>query len=200
VADPMLISHQPLSDTYITDSPYTVAAYINHRSGISSATIYWKTSENGTYSNSTMVPIGINTWSGSIPPQPAGTVVYYYIEGTSTSGKIQQRPMPAPDGYWHFRVLGVPSAIAENEGASITKVFPNPASAITCIETDFTNNSQGSLQILDMQGRVVKNIVTGPVRSGKSKYFFDASELAPGAYVVRISTDISQRQVPLMVK
>jgi agmatine/peptidylarginine deiminase len=200
VVDPLLISHQPLPDTYDTSNPYSVSAYIKHRSGISDAKLYWKTSATGVYSSTSMVLSGSDNWIGSIPAQPVGTVVYYYIEGTSTSGKVQQRPMPAPEGYWSFNVLGASSGVDENLSVAITKVFPNPASAITCIQTDFTNNTEGSVQILDMQGRVVKNIANGPVRSGENKYFFDAGELASGAYIIRISTPQSQHQVPLMVK
>ncbi len=200
VADPLLISHQPLDDTYNTTNPYVVEGYLNHRSGIASATLYYKTDFNSAYASVSMASIGNNTFSASIPAQPVGTIVYYYIEGIANSGKTQQRPMPAPDGYWSFNVLGAASEIDENPSATITKVFPNPASAITCIETDFANNSQGVLQILDMQGRVVKNILNGPVRGGENKYFFDASELASGAYIIRISASNSQHQVPLMVK
>jgi agmatine deiminase len=37
VADPLLIRHQALDDTYETVNPYTVEGYIRHRTGITGA-------------------------------------------------------------------------------------------------------------------------------------------------------------------
>ncbi|MFM7813870.1 MAG: agmatine deiminase family protein, partial [Flavobacteriales bacterium] len=42
VADPLLISHQPLADTYNTTTPYEVSAYMRHRSGIATNRLYWR--------------------------------------------------------------------------------------------------------------------------------------------------------------
>ncbi|MBK6894545.1 MAG: hypothetical protein IPH00_15815 [Flavobacteriales bacterium] len=39
----MSIRHKKLHDTYETANPYTVSAYIRHRSGITSAELYWTT-------------------------------------------------------------------------------------------------------------------------------------------------------------
>lgn len=200
VADPLLISHQPLADTYDTNNPYQVDSYLKHRSGIQNATLYWKTSLTGEYNAAPIVLNGIDNFTGFIPPQPVGTTVYYYIEASSNSGKVQQRPMPAPEGYWYFRVLGATNNVGETASVTINKVFPNPASAITCIETNLTNNTEGMLHILDMQGRVVKEIANGNMRSGENKFFFDASELAAGAYLIRLKTETSQDQWPLMVR
>jgi len=41
VADPLLISHLPLSDTENTTEAYVVDAYLSHRSGISNAKLYY---------------------------------------------------------------------------------------------------------------------------------------------------------------
>ena len=53
-----------------------------------------------------------HTWTGEIPVQPSGTYVYYYIWAKANSGKEQLRPMPAPAGYWKFRVYN-PTAVKE---------------------------------------------------------------------------------------
>ncbi|MBK5286288.1 MAG: agmatine deiminase family protein, partial [Bacteroidia bacterium] len=106
-ADPLLILHQSLEDTYDVINPYIVNARIQHRSGISSAEIYFRTDTLLPYSSVAMSLTSVpnNIWTGSIPAQPAGTRVYYYVHATAVSGKQQVRPMPAPAGYWAFNIL-----------------------------------------------------------------------------------------------
>lgn len=105
VEDPLLISYEQLPNTNINNQDYTLQAYINHRSGISSANLYYKTSPLGAYTSVPMNNIGGNEWEASIPAQPFGTRVYYYVEGNANSGKSLNRPMPAPEGFFTFDVV-----------------------------------------------------------------------------------------------
>ncbi|TVR38258.1 MAG: hypothetical protein EA392_10505, partial [Cryomorphaceae bacterium] len=105
VDDPLLISYQPLPDTDNNAEPYPLTAYINHKSGISGATLYWKTDLNDPYTAVSMTSIGNNEWTADIPAQPFGSKVYYYVEGVANSGKVQVRPIVAPEGYRMFRVI-----------------------------------------------------------------------------------------------
>jgi agmatine deiminase len=199
VADPLLISHQPLEDTYDYLNPYSVVAYMNHRSGIASANLYWKTDINGAYQSIAMNDIGNNEWSANIPAQAVGTHIYYYVQGESASGKVQVRPMPAPEGYWTFEVLGEVS-VDELTSMAFVKVFPNPASAITCIELNFALHEKGSLKLYDMTGREVMNIFTGEFRPGNGKFFIDAATLNSGIYRFILQTQRGTQSYPLMVK
>src|SRR5436190_11246212 len=52
--DPLLISHQPLHDTYNTTNPYPVTTRIQHRSGISIAEIYYRTDTTQPYVSASM--------------------------------------------------------------------------------------------------------------------------------------------------
>ncbi|MEY3398979.1 MAG: hypothetical protein RL220_1573, partial [Bacteroidota bacterium] len=104
VEDPMLISHQALPDTEDNVNPYIVNAYIKHRDGIANASLFWKTDINGSYTEVAMTDAGNDIWTGAIPAQDFGTTVYYYVRGEATTGKVQVRPMTAPDGYWKFNV------------------------------------------------------------------------------------------------
>lgn len=199
VEDPMLIVHQPLSDTDNTIQPYIVAASIQHRSGIQSASLFWKTSINDPYQEVALTALGNDQFQGAIPPQPVGTVIYYYIEGQSVSGKIQVRPMSAPAGYWHFKILGVPANIEEST-VRLGKVFPNPASSITCIETSFSLNSECSIALFDVSGREVRSIYNGSVAAGDRKFFIDVAGLESGIYVIRVSAPGASAHQPLVVR
>ncbi len=105
VSDPMLISYACLPNTNDDVNDYYLQAYINHTSGISGATLYYKTNLVDPYTAVAMTDLGSNEWGASIPAQAYGTDVYYYVEGVSNSGKVQTKPMPAPVGYKHFQII-----------------------------------------------------------------------------------------------
>lgn len=200
VEDPLLISHQSLDDTEDQLNPYEVVAYIRHRSDIASAKLYWKTALNEAYNEVEMNPLADNNWSGFIPAQPAGTTVYYYIHAQANSGKEQNRPMSAPDGYWSFQVIGNAVNIEEHSTLSINKVYPNPASAITCIALNNLHAEQGSVSLINGLGQEVLRIFDGQLPLGESKYFLDASPFESGLYHIRVSSATSVTGIPLMIK
>jgi hypothetical protein len=199
VADPLLISHQPLQDTYDVVNPYLVSAYLSHRSGEERATLYWKTSGESTFSTIDMQQVGDN-WEASIPAQAPGTRVQYYVEGESVSGKIQVRPMPAPAGFWSFDVLGAVSSVHEFGSTVIQRVFPNPAGAITCVEVSAKIGSIANITLHDMTGRLVHTLHSGMLSGGTSKFFFDASTLSPGAYQLTVETVVGKHSLAVMIK
>ena len=200
VEDPLLISHQPLDDTYDDIYPYPVSAYMNHRSEISNAKLYWKTSIQTDFIVAEMSASGSNNWTALIPAQQVGTTIQYYVEGESTSGKILTRPMPAPAAFWSFEVLGEPTYSSELQAVTFGKVFPNPAGAITCIEINSIRPVTGTIVLMDMLGRKVQDIYSGHFSSGLSKYFFDASHMTAGVYHLTVSSEKGKATIPVMVK
>ncbi len=200
VEDPMLISHQPLPDTDNTITPYEVVAYIRHRSGIDNAQLYWKTDLNASYNEVQMVSIGDNNWQGYIPAQPEGTIVYYYIQGESVSGKVQVRPIAAPDAYWKFKIGQVELSVWPELGFEYGKVFPNPASAITCIPLTCARPTQGEITIVNSLGQTILNVYSGNMPMGEKRYFFDASQLSEGVYFIHVKAATGSASYPLVVQ
>jgi agmatine deiminase len=196
----LLISHQPLQDTYEVINPYQVVAYMNHRTGIASAKLFWKLSTEATFNEIDMVATGNNNWQGLIPAQPAGSIVQYYVQGTSVSGKTMNRPMPAPDGFWTFHVLGEISAINDIDRTNISRVYPNPASAITCIELNSIKSEKVTITINDMTGRLAKVIYDGQTGHGISKYFIHANEFDSGAYQIIVQGESSYDSISLIIQ
>jgi agmatine/peptidylarginine deiminase len=190
VEDPMLISHQRLDDTYDDQNPYLVDAFIKHTSGIASATLYWTTDTTAGYAPVAMTAAGSDHYHGYIPAQPVGTRIFYYVQGTAVSGKVQVRPIVAPTGYWMFRVLG-PTNVNElpQQGVVLSEPFPNPAKAITCVPVNLEAALSGRVYITDVTGRFVAELFNGTLPRGESKYFFNAGEFAPGSYHVVVETD-----------
>lgn len=200
VSDPLLIRHQNLSDTYDEVNPYQVDALIKHKSGISSATLYYKTSLSGAYQSVNMTANGNFMWTADIPAQIAGTTIYYYVEGIANSGKTQVRPITAPDGYFHFKVLENLSSNIQELTFEIQDIFPNPASAITCIPVNSNYSQSGSVKLYDITGKFVENVFEGEFPQGESKYFFDARDYAAGVYMVVLEFGNSKHSQKLMVR
>ncbi len=189
-ADPLLISHQALHDTYNTINPYQVDARIQHRSGISSAEIYYRTDTTQPYVSVSMTQdVDPIYWTGFIPAQPAGTTVYYYLQASSVSGKTQVRPMPAPAGYWKFKVLlNVGISEATLNILQLQPAFPNPSKGITCIPVSNAWPQHASILLKDILGRTVQTIFDGEIPSGEKKYFANTESLASGVYMIELKT------------
>ncbi len=108
VSKPLLMRHQPLVDRTNNGSGYAVQAYLRHQTGIASAQVYWTTDTAQGYTPVLMSPAGSNVWTAEIPEQQAGGMVYYYIRAVANSGKVQVRPITAPQGWWRFKVTPAP--------------------------------------------------------------------------------------------
>jgi agmatine deiminase len=199
VQDPMIISHQRLVDTYDAVNPYQVDAYLSHRSGIVSATVFYKIGATGSYQSVSMTNVSGEDWQALIPAQPAGTEIYYYIQGVANSGKTMNRPMPAQDGYWKFTVLEDPLGNLENLTINELAVYPNPATAITVIPVDGVLGEKGSVELLDAAGRVVNVIHDGAFQLGLKNYFINANDYADGTYTVRIVSNYRVQSQKLVI-
>ena len=141
-----------------------------------------------------------DTWSATIPAQPTGTEVFYYIEATANSGKMQVRPMPAPEGYWNFEILPIVSIDEGQRSWGMDAVFPNPAKAITCIPVHSDLPTIGKINLIDLFGREVQEIHQGEIPAGESKYFFFADQLAKGAYLIVLEGAMGREVQKVMVR
>lgn len=202
-SDPLLISHKKLEDTYDTTNAYNAVAFIKHRSGIQTATLYWRADTLQPYQSLTMTPVSGQTdyWETYIPAHPAGTDIYYYIHAQANSGKQQVRPMPAPSGWWKFSVLGTTGVEELTETAlTLGTIFPNPARAITCIPVHSPFARQIEVTLYDVSGRKVKDVFSGKTKAGDNKYFFDASLLSAGVYFVDVKTSVHSLRQKVAVR
>ena len=188
VEDPLLISHQPLDDTDDDQNPHEVVSLVRHRSGVSGADLHWRTNESDPFDVIAMTDLGNNQWSAEIPAQAVGTTIDYYIHGTAESGKEQTRPMPAPSGFWSFDITGNDVSVQVLELLDLQSIFPNPASAITCIPVRFKAPTTALVVLRDVLGKTQELIHQGPVKAGEQRFFFNASGYASGVYFVEIQT------------
>ncbi|MBK9149006.1 MAG: agmatine deiminase family protein [Flavobacteriales bacterium] len=196
VADPLLIRHQRLTDTYETAIPYDVEAYIRHKSGIASAEVYWTTDTTAGYTPVSMTAGANNSWNAAIPAHPAGSLIYYYIHATANSGKQQVRPITAPHGWWRFRVLDINAGI-EAQGPVLTEVYPNPTSDILAITLGSTSNQRVRISLRDALGREAMLIHDAPMHAD-GRAFADLRYLSPGAYHLLVESATGRQSVKVV--
>ncbi|MCH2043578.1 MAG: agmatine deiminase family protein [Saprospiraceae bacterium] len=205
VEDPLWITHQELTDRIDDPNDYGITATIKHRSGIANATLYYKTALSQAYQSTVMTQSGTNTaeWSASIPNiSQDGTTVYYYVQAEANSGKTQVRPMPAPDGYWDFKInyTGATSSINIETTNQLLAAYPNPASAITCVPVECKIPSTGSLKLYDILGTEILELHEGQFPTGSNNYFFDASKLETGVYFIVWETEQNHYTQKITIK
>jgi agmatine deiminase len=192
VADPLRIVHQelPCQDNFASPGAYTVSASVQHRSGISEATLHYTADPAGSNWKSVSMHQGIvpdDNWFAGIPAQPEGSTVRYYIEANAVSGKNLTRPLTAPQGYWSFCVEKT-SGIPQPTPAELLDIYPNPASALTVLPVRAEQPTQGSLSVFNALGQRVQTVFAGAFPAGESNHFLDASPLAAGTYFVELQT------------
>lgn len=66
--------------------------------------------------------------------------------------------------------------------------YPNPFNPSTTISYNLAQNSNVSLDVYDLMGRKVATLVNGKQSAGEQSINFDASNLASGVYIYRLST------------
>ena len=194
VNEPLLIQHQELEDSYPIEQ-YNVSASIQHQSGIASATLFWTTNLEEGYQSLSMTNTDGNNWSAFIEENlSAPNSVYYYIEATANSGKTLSRPLPAPDAYFKFNILEQNNAsLIQNNMTNIEmSVYPNPASAITCIPVNCVESFEGQISLTDVLGKEITTIYDGNFLSGLNQFFIDANDFANGMYLIVLDSEQGQ--------
>lgn len=179
-SDPLLIRHQPLVDQAFSTNDYQIDALIKHADGIANASVYWTIDTAAGYSPATMTLTNpsTDTWSASIPYQQAGEKVYYYIHAEAATGKQQNRPMPAPAGYWKFKILGSPNGIA-NQILSGVELYPNPSNGV--FQLTGLGEANYKVSVVDVTGRTVMVQSTS-----ETSFNFDLRDQPSGVYAVCI--------------
>ena len=192
--DPLRIVHQPIRDTTCITYSNQIDAIVQHKSGISNALIYYTTDPTQPYQIAQMTATGNDMWQGFIPPQNNISDVFYYISATANSGKIQNRPMPAPKGYWKFPVDVCANTIAN---VVVGTIYPNPAKDVINIPIYLNRTTDIQLQLFDISGRNLK-IINKEVFNNYIESI-DVSDLVSGVYLLHLTTENEVQTVKVIV-
>lgn len=117
LADPVVfaIAHTPLQSTDDQVGPYEVVATISQVHPLAAGQPVLHYSTGVSFTDLQMSPTGnAEEYSVSIPGQPTGTVISYYISAQDTSGAIIESPQGAPASLYEFSVLVLQTAFFED--------------------------------------------------------------------------------------
>lgn len=95
----------------------------------------------------------------------------------------------------------VPGVVGLNENVSTiatAELYPNPASEMTTLAIQTTENQDVVIEMINVQGQVVASQSLENVEAGRTTHVLATSELASGIYTVRISSEtglVSKRLV-----
>ena len=191
--DPLLITHDRLPDPVPMAGEYEIEARIRSASGIAGAVLLWRDGD-GEFDQVPMAHGPEDHFTASIPGQPPGTRVRYYIEATSNDGKTMPKPMVAPEWTYSFTVVEEDASTEVNGPAagttareiSLSQNFPNPFNHTTGIGYYLPESAGVEISVFDLSGRRVRTLVREFMPRGKHYARWDASGLATGVYLYRI--------------
>jgi hypothetical protein len=97
---------------------------------------------------------------------------------------------------WSNRTLKTAEARLEDvkpeisKGESGIEIYPNPFDHVTNIAATFSTDRQVTIEVIDMQGKMVKTIFSGNVKGGETQFYtLDATNLGAGFYIVRFVSE-----------
>jgi PKD repeat protein len=91
--------------------------------------------------------------------------------------------------------VGVESFSVEN-----LNVYPNPAEGFTTVSFDATSGGTLMINVVDLNGRVVRNINNLEYNTGKNVYSIDVQGLSTGVYVLNVQTGNTYNTHKLIIK
>jgi hypothetical protein len=94
---------------------------------------------------------------------------------------------PGPHGYNPLGIRPVSSIIPAN--STILQNYPNPCSSRTTIPYMISREGHVTLEILDIQGKVIKNMVNQPLKAGEYSIETSVTGLTEGTYICRLTVD-----------
>ncbi|TVQ43104.1 MAG: PKD domain-containing protein [Saprospirales bacterium] len=106
IEDPLWIAHPRVRDIWSDQHESEVTAKVKHREGIEEVVLFYRSSADSVYSEISMTaePEREDWFAAQLPAFAYGSEVHYYIEARANDGKVQRRPIVAPEGYFQFNV------------------------------------------------------------------------------------------------
>jgi hypothetical protein len=146
----------------------------------------------------------LNTSPDALVPRMSGTGRTFTIgfgeDHTTAEGKIAgvSKPLIVTVGTPNSGVSAVDEAHVP-VAAVLHQNHPNPFNPRTLVTFTLPAASKVSLDILDLQGRRVANLVDGTLSAGTHSVTFDGKDLPSGMYISRLTTDRGSRERKMML-
>lgn len=198
--NPIRILHHAITgDANKYNKQIPITATITNRSGIASATCYWRLEGEENWQSVALTANG-NDFSGTIDLSEVsyydGVRIQYYVSATSNNGKTITKPMTAPEGYYNFYIGIVGINDAENN-QDFGNFFPNPTNSIANIEINTNEPALYNVSIINTMGQIVHSSSVNI--EGSILYQIDTQKLNSGIYTVVFASEGKQISRRLIV-
>jgi len=180
--NPIRIFHNPPPEISITQRSYTLTANIYNKSGIKSASVFWRYKGETNWQELPMTDLGNQNFSVQLQNDTTTGSIQYYILANSNNGKTMTKPLTAPDGYYSFAFSN--TNVVDNQPSSselIGDFYPNPAKDESAIKINFPN-SCFDVKLTDILGNVISQ--NSFSAQGEDLFTINSSSLKSGVYFV----------------
>ncbi len=109
---------------------------------------------------------------------------YYFYYDWEVREAACESPRTKVDGVVQFPV-GISQADADIDFT----VYPNPTNDQATVTFNVTENGNAQVDVIDLRGKVVRNLHSGNITAGSKTYNFSVRDIAEGVYHVRVTTD-----------
>ncbi len=92
------------------------------------------------------------------------------------------------------------TGIAENSVVRNVSVYPNPVNSISAVTFQMTKSGYTKINLMDTQGKLVREVYSGSLEAGKHNIAIGASELKAGFYILNIENEAGMSNHRLMIK
>ncbi|MEO9886449.1 MAG: family 10 glycosylhydrolase [Balneola sp.] len=126
---------------------------------------------------------GETTYRDATPPSENG---YWYFVTTVSRNNVESEPTQSAEG--GVVVSNENDALDVPDRFSLAQNYPNPFNPSTEIAFVIPESGATTLKVYDILGREVKTLINKKLASGAHSVSFDASSLASGIYIYRLSS------------
>lgn len=200
----LYIDHMPKYGELPVDIDVEISCSLLALSGseISEIKLYYSI-DNGTTFTDIEMELSDDLYTATIPDQPNGTQVKYYIYAKDADNNTNMHPFIG-EADAHDFVFGEVSIGEEEQVANTVELlnnYPNPFNPETTIAFKLSKNASVNLVIYDSFGKVVKEMGEKSYNKGTHKVNFNAQNLSAGIYYCKIlSNDMTITRKMVFVK
>jgi agmatine/peptidylarginine deiminase len=163
---------------------YPIEATITNKSGIASATCYWRERGSESWTAVSLENRGNDKFSAEIRHILfQGDTIEYYISATSNNGKTITKPFTAPKGYYWF--CQAPRK-EDSKTIDIGQPFPNPAADYVNIPVFEAYQTTLSVKITNVFGQLVYSTSLEPSHHAVL-FHLNTSFLQAGVYFITVT-------------
>ncbi len=168
------VDHNPVQEG-VAGVDLPVSVYVDDRSeaglDMERTALHWRVAGELDYTVVPLTPEPEPNWYGAtIPGQPGGTAVEYYVTATDFSGRTAARPRPAPLAVHRFGFRGAAAAgteVAATTGLTLASPAPNPFNPVTHIRFTLPAAMPARLSVVDVHGREVARLLDRTLAAGE---------------------------------